>query len=139
MMHPVKLAMFLVVVVGLGWTANPALASQASPASGRGAAAAGPTAVPGSGAAPARIEGMIIGIARTATTTRLTIRTQQPNAAKRDIHVEVASETPISQGVVARNWKDLRVGSHVWLDCERRNGVLKADEIGILDPSVPLM
>jgi hypothetical protein len=138
-MRPVKLAMFLVVAVGLGWTAGPALAGKAYPASGQGGTAAGPTAVPRSGAAPERIEGMIIGIARTATTTRLTIRIQQPNAPKRDIRVEVTSETPISQGVMARSWRDLSVGSHVWLDCEPWDGKLRADEIGILDPSVPVM
>ncbi len=135
-MRSVKLAMFLVMALAMGWTASTSLAGEASPASGQGGAASGPTTVPPSMAAPERIEGMVIGIARTSTTTTLTIRVNQPGNPKRDIRVELTSQTPIHQGIMPRNATDLTIASHVWMDCERRNGKLEADEIGILDPSV---
>jgi len=138
-MRPVKLTMFLVVAVVLGWTASTALAGEANPASGQGGGAAGRTTMPQSNAALERVEGLIIGIARTSTSTTLTIRVTEPNTLKRDIRVEFTSQTPISQGILAKHSSDLTVGSHVWLDCEQQNGRLKADEMGILDPSVPVM
>jgi len=137
-MRPAKLAMFLVVAVATGWTASTTLAGEANPAAGGGGAVSGTTAMPSSEATPERIEGMVIGIARTPTTTILTIRVKQPNIPKRDIRVELTAQTPIHQGIMPRTERDLTVASHVWLDCERRNGKLAADEVGILDPPVPV-
>jgi len=138
-MRPVKLTMFLVVAVVLGCTAGTALAGGANPASGQGGGAAGGTTMSWRNGAPERVEGMIIGIARTATSTTLTIRVMQPNTPKRDIRVELMGQTPVRQGILARRPNDLTVGSHVWLDCEQQEGKLKADEMGILDPPVPVL
>ena len=138
-MRPAKLTMFLVVAVVLGWTASIAVAGEAYRAAGSNGAGGGQATVPLSHAGPDRIEGQIIGIARTSTATILTIRVREPNTPKRDIRVELVGQTPVRQGILAKHPNDLTVGSHVWLDCEQENGKLKADEMGILDPPVPLM
>jgi hypothetical protein len=138
-MRPVKLTILLVVAVALGWTAGKAVAGEAYRASGSNGTGGGQATLPLGQAGPGRIEGMIIGIARTTTATILTIRVREPHTPKRDIRVELTAQTPIRQGILPRNASDLTIASHVWLDCEQEMGKLKADEIGILDPPVPLM
>jgi len=138
-MRPAKLTMVLVVAVGLGWTAGTAVAGDAYRSSGSNGAKGGQAMTPPSHAGPDRIEGMIIGIARTSTATILTIRVSEANTPRRDIRVELLAQTPVHQGILTKHPNDLTVGSHVWLDCEQQNGKLKADEMGIFDPPVPVL
>ena len=78
-MRPAKLTMVLVVSVGLGWTAGTAVAGDAYRSSGSNGAEGGQAMTPPSHAGPDRIQGMIIGIARTSTATILTIRVREAN------------------------------------------------------------
>jgi hypothetical protein len=48
-----------------------------------------------------------------------------------------ANRVPGGNG--ARSGQAMGPLSHVWLDCEQQNGKLEADEVGILDPPVPVM
>ena len=134
-MRTVKLMTCLVVAVVLGWRGGMALAEEAYTAAGTAAAGGQTTwSTPG----PERVVGQIIGIARASGANTLTVRVVEPNSQTQDMQVDLPDRIPISQGILAKSPSDLTVGTHVWLDYEQRNGKLVADEIGILEPSVPV-
>lgn len=134
-MRTVKFMTFLVVALAPGWRGGIALAEDAYPAAGT-AAVGGQATWNTTGLE--RVEGEIVGIARASGASTLTVRVVEPNNQMQDIQVDLPDRTPVSQGILAKHASDLTVGSHVWLDYEQRSGKVVADEIGILDPPVPV-
>ena len=81
-----------------------------------------------------QISGEVIAISKASLMT-LTI-TGPKGEAERAIRVELNGQTMIRQGLFDKGPADIHVGSHVWVDYQRANGKLVADNIQILDPPV---
>lgn len=81
-----------------------------------------------------QISGEVTAISKASPMT-LTI-TGSKGEAERAVRVELNDQTMIRQGLFGKGPADIRVGSHVWVDYQRVNGKLTADNLTILDPAV---
>jgi hypothetical protein len=85
-----------------------------------------------------RVDAQVTAIDRTASPMMLTVRVMQGKTAH-TLRLELTDTTTVQQGLFTRSLDAVKVGDHIYLDYERDNGKLIADEIGILNPPVAVM
>jgi hypothetical protein len=85
-----------------------------------------------------RVDAQVLAIDRTASPMMLTVRVMQ-GTTEHTLRLELTGNTTVRQGLFVRSLDAVKVGDHIWLDYERNNGTLIANEIGLLNPPVAVL